>query len=792
LKPTVILTAALLCVLSPISFAKPLKVFILAICRVRMSKVHAPLLAAIPLMVSGAVAGEIWVSPSGDDSSKGSKDQPFKTFERVAKAVRETSSGSKDEGVTVWFRGGRYPVGQTAQIDSKVSGPILFRAVEGEVPVLDSGLPLDLSAAKLVSDADTSGRLAPGAMGKVHRLEVKDKAQQKALANTSVRMSLDGRMMTLAKYPNIGFGHIGKITAKGAVYAEGRTQGPPPKWSLVDPIGASFSLRDKDVSPWAREIASANKLRITGYFAYDWYGESHPVASIANGEIRLADSSRYGVGGGEKIPRRIRAVNLLCELDAPGEFYFDDKESALFFIPPAELKPGSVLSVWGGPGPFKFVNASKISLEGLVIEGVGTGLAAVEIKDSRMIRMQGCTIRNCSRPAVVISGGEDNGLAACDIYDVPHHLTLDGGDVPKLIPSGHFAINCHFTQVAASDFYGKIRIAGVGQRFRNNLIHNFPGQVMDYGGCDHEIVNNELFNIGFEEGDGGAIYAGASLWSWGNVLRNNFLHHLMCLPQAHPRGGIYPDDLDQGETIQENVFFKAAHRAVLINGGAGHKVADNLFLQGHIGIYNTESFAERCHAFIARYDSGELKRGDKDDRIWRTEQVVGPGGWNKEPWASRFPLFRKIMNQEKMRFYPIECEFTGNRFAGNWRDIEYRTGSKPDAIKEIGEVSFIRSGDNRGISMEIFQDPGALDFSYKSLDAARDMPKIDFGAIGLQLEGLRRAVPAKESYRKAVRERFENRKSFDTAARYDPKTINDQVYFNSGRLLLENGGMIHD
>ena len=30
MKPTEILTAALLCVLSPISFAKPLKVFILA------------------------------------------------------------------------------------------------------------------------------------------------------------------------------------------------------------------------------------------------------------------------------------------------------------------------------------------------------------------------------------------------------------------------------------------------------------------------------------------------------------------------------------------------------------------------------------------------------------------------------------------------------------------------------------------------------------------------------------------------------------------------------------------
>ena len=122
------------------------------------------------------------------------------------------------------------------------------------------------------------------------------------------------------------------------------------------------------------------------------------------------------------------------------------------------------------------------------------------------------------------------------------------------------------------------------------------------------IEYNEFFNIGIEEGDGGTIYSGAQMTSWGNIYRHNFLHHLMCVPQAHPRGGIYPDDGDMGDTITENLFYKAAHRAVLINGGAGQTVTKNIFLNGHIGIYNREVGCEKTYLDQARYDKGELKR----------------------------------------------------------------------------------------------------------------------------------------------------------------------------------------
>ncbi|MEM9235224.1 MAG: right-handed parallel beta-helix repeat-containing protein [Verrucomicrobiota bacterium] len=738
-------------------------------------------------------AAEYFVSPTGGADGTGTAEAPFGSLKAAQAAILASEPGPGQEPITVWIKGGRYPVTETLELGKEIAGtsenPIVFRAIEGEVPVFDAGLALGLERTEWAKSPEVEARLAPAAKGKVMALRITDPRVSKLLESASVRCSIDGRMMTLSKYPNVGFGHIDRILDKGAVYAHGRTKGAPPKWSLEKPIGGSFTVLDKDVSAWERELTTKNKLRIAGYLAYDWYRQAHPVASVKDGVVRLANDSRYGIIKKEKLPRRLIASNLLCELDAPGEFYFDGDEHTLYFIPPVELNPDSMLSVWGGPGFARFAGATHVSMQGLVIEGVGVGKAAVLVESGERILLAGCTIRNSSRPAAVISGGKQNGLLSCDIYDVPHHVTLDGGNVRKLESAGNFAINCHFTQVEASDYYGRIQVRGVGHVFRHNLIHNCPGQIMVFGDCDHRIEHNEIFNIGYEEGDGGAIYSGASRWSWGNKLRYNFLHHLMCLPQAHPRGGIYPDDGDQGETIEGNVFYKAAHRAVLINGGAGHTVRGNLFLNGYIGIYNTEAYSERGYKDIARYDSGELKRGDKGDQIWRTEQVIGEKGWNQEPWSSRFPRFRKIMNQDRMRFYPIECEYIGNRFHGNWRDIEHRIGSGEKGVKDVGKVEFIRTADNGEISMAVFRNPSTLDFTYRS--ATPSLPETKFAEAGLRRDSYRSRIPDKARYRSAVREHFKDRPSFDPKAVYDPKTVNQKVYFNSGRLLLENGGMMH-
>mgnify|MGYP001553509811 CR=1 FL=1 len=171
--------------------------------------------------------------------------------------------------------------------------------------------------------------------------------------------------------------------------------------------------------------------------------------------------------------------------------------------------------------------------------------------------------------------------------------------------------------------------------------------------------------------------------------------------------------------------------------------------------------------------------------------MIGPEGWNREPWASRFPLFRRIMNQEMMRFYPIECEFSGNRFSGNWRNIEYRVGSGEKGVKDVAGVEFIRTADNREIAMGVFRDVKSLDFRTRPGASATRMPKIPFDKIGLVADRFRRSVPVRTHYRAAVREHFSARPSYDPKAVYDPATISETVYFNSGRLLSVSGGMIH-
>jgi hypothetical protein len=776
-----------------------------------MGKVCFTLIITLILACSAATtASNFYVSPNGSDSNPATKEKPVYSpavaYENAQRSIK--AQGYPQDGVTIWIEGGDYMLSRTIFIDSEVcdkqASPIVFKAYDGKA-IFNGGRRIDLSSAKLVKDEVLLERLSPAARGKVYSIEIEDDSLKALLAKDDSRLSQDGQMMNLARYPNIGYAHINKIIEAGAVYTHGRTKGNPPEYNMQLPIGAVFSVLNKDISAWQTEFARVQKAKVAGYLSYDWYKEGRRIARIKDGNVKLLEYSRYGVVNTEKIPRRFRVSNLLCELDEPGEFYFDTDSGTLFFWPFRDSIQNSQLNVWAGV-PFATLNkTSNLRFENIIVEGVSQGKAAFFVNECHNVEIAGCVIRNCAIPAVVIEGGANCGIRSCDIYDVPHHLTLSGGPqfpstllssdgtlqktsgpgiIRELTPSKHYAINCHFTQVQASDYYGKIQLKGVGQIFKNNLVHNFIGQVMTVSDNDHLVEYNEFFNIGIEEGDGGCIYSGAQMWSWGNVYRHNFLHHLMCLPQAHPRGGIYPDDLDKGDTIVENIFYKAAHRTVLVNGGAGHKVNRNIFLNGYIGIYNTEAWSESIYKKQAKYDSGELKRGDKDDHIWRTEQVVGKKGWNREPWLSKYPEFAKIMNQEKLRFWPIDCDFSNNCFAGNFRNIEYRTGWGLADIKDIADVNFIRSENNTQISMDVFKDPQQLDFSYKSEQIGKGLPDIQFDKIGLYKDEYRILPPDKIKYRHLIHAKFIDRKSYDPNAIYNPETINNEIYYNTGKLFF--------
>lgn len=735
-----------------------------------------------------------YVAPDGNDENPGTENQPVATLTGARNRIRQLkqAEGLPKGNITVWIKEGRYDFDETLELSAEDAGtadcPIVYRGGKGGKGkvIFDGSRNIPTQSFNLVTDQDTLNRLCPAARGKVMQMCVTETQLRESLRNPGSRLSFNGRMMQLARFPNVGYAHVDKILEKGAVYTHGRTFGEPPAYSMEEPIGGEFTIFEQPSGDWEAEFRRIQKARVTGYLAYDWYKQHHSIASIKKGRIKLLEYSRYGLRTGEKIPRRLYVTNLLCELDQPGEWYYDEIDNMLFIWPFEPIDESTELGVWAGPAFAELSNTAYITLQDLTIQNTVSGQGVIVIEGGEQSKIAGCILRNSTRTAVVLKGGKDNGIVGCDIYDASGHLEMNAGDTSKLLPAKNYAINCHFTQLQANDFYGRIAIRGVGNIFKNNLVHNFIGQVMTLGGNDHRIELNEMFNIGIEEGDGGTIYAGAQMWSYGNVFRHNFLHHLMCIPQAHPRGGIYQDDLDAGDTITENVFYKAAHRAVLLNGGAAHLVTANLLLNGYIGIYNTSAWAEKAYANIAKFDAGELKRGDKGDYIWRTEQVVGTEGWNKEPWSSRYPSFKKIMNQEKMRFYPIECQFKDNLFSGNAQNIQFRTGWGQSDFADIETIPYIETSGNREIEMDVFVKPDALDFRYRQ-DAQTDgFPDIPFENIGLYKDQYRQKGPDKTAYREAIRQRFKERHSFDPEAKYDRDKINDIIYFNTGMLLIKD------
>ena len=254
--------------------------------------------------------------------------------------------------------------------------------------------------------------------------------------------------------------------------------------------------------------------------------------------------------------------------------------------------------------------------------------------------------------------------------------------------------------------------------------------------------------------------------------------------RSSARGGIYPAHLDAGDTITENMFYKCAHRAVLLDGGAGHVVSNSVFLHGYKGICQTAAWAQKWYEDEARFDSGERKRGDIADHIWRTEQVVGKEVWNRPPWSTRYPLFKKIMNQEQMRRWPIECSFTDNLFCGNQQNIQFRVSWGKDGLADVGNVDYITARNNRDISLDAFVDPSCLDFRFKRRKRPKGFPEIPFGQIGLAVGPYRKHVPNRAAYRRVLKSKCDDRKSYDEKAVYDPKTITESIHLNTGKLLF--------
>lgn len=679
-----------------------------------------PLLLAFLCLHAGGT--ELYVSCDGADSNDGSIQSPFASLERARDAVRTLikSKPSVAGPITITVQSGIYYRTHSFKLDSTDSGaasrPILWRA-NGDVH-LHAGKILGVNAFGPVTDEAVRTRLDASARSFVLKLDLAAVSARNIGpfpptfndGGGLIELFQNNVRMPLSRWPNEGNATMERVLDRG------ESRGPSRH-------GGTFIAREDRVLRWSVE----NGVWLEGYWRVPWDPQSVRVKSIdpASRQIVLAEPVSGGIGskyakagelGDGKEPWC--AVNLLEEIDRPGEWCVDFNSKTLYFWPP-QAAAGSTIYVSDIREPVISVqDASFITLQGFTIEGgLGNG---VEIVRGTANRIVGCTFRNLGGKGAVVSGFK-NGVLSSDFHDLGEGgIYLSGGNRKTLEACSNFAGNNHLWRLGMrrKTYAAGIHIENdsVGCVVSHNLIHDLPHAGILYQGNDNVLEFNEIYRVVLTSGDMGAFYTTHDWTSYGNVVRYNFVY------DSERANAFYADDGDSGDIFFGNVVHGCFY-GPFIGGGHDNTVRNNLILSCERGLH---------------IDDRGVARGYANDRNLRSRlDAIQP---DAVPWSAHYPELEKFYKSEH-RDLP-----SGNRVLENVT-ANCRQSLHFSAKKEHLALSTI--SDNVDLGTE---DPGCIDsahcdFSLKPDSAVfKKLPSfqpIPFAKIGLYCDEFRKSLPAR-------------------------------------------------
>jgi hypothetical protein len=554
------------------------------------------------------------VAPQGSDAAPGTVARPFATLERAREAIRQLKStaGLPAGGVQVLVRGGIHPVTKTFRLETGDSGtsnaPIRYTAYPGEKPLLRGGVRL--TRFERVSDPAILNRLPVESRGAVWQTNLRAHGVTNLIplrlggfssglgfkTHPAHELFIDGQAQQLARWPNQGFVETANVVGTNDLKGYDRSGNK----------SGVFVYEGERPARWAAEKI----ILLYGYWFWDWADSYERVAAIdpAQHHITLAPPFHsYGYRKGAPY----YALNLLCELDQPGEWYLDHDTAILYFYP-SKPPAGSVVEFSNFAGPMAQLDeVSHVAFEGLTWElGAGDG---VLVKAGENCRFLGCTVRHLAGNGIEIAGGRAHGLLACDIHSLGRGgVKLSGGSRKTLEPGGHFVENCHIHDLSRIDhtYTPAVIVDGVGQRVSHNRMHHIGSSAIRLGGDEHLVELNEIDHVVLESDDqGGADMFGNPTFR-GNVYRHNFWHHIGTRwgtgGQPHlGQAGIRLDDAISGVLIYGNVFYRAASGAqgfggVQIHGGKDNILDNNLFVDCAVAVSFSPWDQKRWSEFAAK------------------------------------------------------------------------------------------------------------------------------------------------------------------------------------------------
>ena len=781
------------------------------------------IIAILAIIFSACSTGskEYYVSPTGDDANNGTKASPFKTIEHALEQVKG--------GGTIWLTEGTYNPQFTLFLDKLNSGtkdnPVVLRGVEGDKVVMTRGKQMDSKRFKKVTSVEELDRLKEVAQGKVFvadltgtGLEDMFQVRPDELKTEFYTMiNWNGFVLQQAQWPNRGYDYISETLDQGPTTRWLKKNEEPAAYSIDEPTGAVFKVRGVlDYKKLKAEFDRTKDIGVFGYHSNDWFYQKENLGAVnaVDENLKLLRFTRYGVGNPKlPLPRRVKLINVLCELDEPGEWYYDHVDKKFYIWPVEPLSNEKPLTIVGGDPFIDAQGSEHITLRNIIFENFGK--YGVKFERCNNILVGGCTFRSGIDLGLLLTDGTDNTITGCDFYDLDRAFLLMGvypsesfkyesqygpgepnfeynkgkfgPNRRNLINENNVASNNHIHHCRLKG-YGLASVGGVGAKFENNLIHNLNGGIM-YGYNDFLAQYNEFYDVGYEMGDWNAMYCGADLSFYNNMMKFNFVHHIMETPKGHPESAWRADDNASGLLTYGNIYYKCG-RSCSQGSGPAHSIENSISLETpyywwtvqkpYHQISKKEFFESKKQEHLDAQKAikeGTLMKFDKWNLLGKAEMVFGKEGWKyNKAWLERYPYLPTIFNSLTDEDQNPWCQ-TVDTIRYNYSDnpgaksFHIHGRNKLEPLEDMR--NFLPGTAHLDAPVEIdaeamFVNVNELDFRMKEgfqpIDGFEEIP---FEKIGLYIDEYRKTMPDKKEYRKAVKKKYEGISSHKSQFDYD-------------------------
>lgn len=651
---------------------------------------------------------EIHVSSDGTDfnNNSASRENPLATLKGARDFLR--AMGDFEGPAEVIFHGGVYVFDSTVSFAAEDSGtwqyPVTYKAAPGERVVFSGAKRLESFAP--VTDEAILDRLYPEVRGKVIEVNLSKEGISAELINftrlhdtqsgtgenvRTIQFYLNDKAQRIARWPNSGYRIMTSAAASG-----GQTT-------------IYYNQADSEPTRWT----NAENMFLEGNFDNDYQGEWARVDEVMpeSGAIKL----KYSVSAASKSSpngRKWAAVNLLEEIDVPGEWYVDKDTMMLYYYPPYELSGEDVLEISVLDANFISMSSARyIRFEGIEFAKnaplatvtsryVTGGGNAISLSGTYGIEIVDCIIRDIGAHGIIARPSTNTTIDGCMFYNIGLSAVLlyEGGSRSDLTPSENVIKNCFISNVsrAANNniisailLYSGDTPDNVGVLIENNVISNISNSAIRYKGLEHYIRYNEIYNAVNSAGDGGAIYCGRSWAEYGGVIEYNYIHDIGAGSDWYWAAAVYFDDGHSGNTLRKNIIRLNNKlndaRGVMINSGRDNTVGDNIFISGVTGVHG---------GYI----------DPADNRIVTARNALLAAPFQSDMYKSQYPGMLENYNDYINGQYNPKNTVTGN--------LHYDMSAMHSLNSKITNASTI-SG-NMTASGDIFVNPQEQDYRIKN------------------------------------------------------------------------------